>query len=497
MDTHLPCIVADPPNSGRGPTVNDVHSLLNETRVARIVVPLSEAEVRRTVLAARAERLPVAITGGRHAMGGQQFATDGILLDTTRLDRVLDFDQARGEIEVEAGVQWPALMDWLDSAQSGRGDRWGIVQKQTGADRLSIGGAVAANIHGRGLALPPIVADVAAVTLVGADGEARRCSRTEHADLFRLAVGGYGLVGVVSRVRLRLTRRRRMERVVTLLDVDDLMPAFGRRLDAGFVYGDFQFAIDPGGDDFLRQGVFSCYRPVPVEAPLRDGQRALSSTDWHRLLTLAHTDKRRAVDAYTAHYLATTGQRYWSDRLQMADYVDGYHRPIDNLLGHQGSEMITELYVPRPRLAAFLAEVRDDARRHAVDIVYGTVRLIERDDATVLAWAREPWACVVFNVHVAHTPDGIERAATDFRRLIDRAIDQGGSYYLTYHRFATRRQVERGHPRFAEFLGRKLAVDPEERFQSDWYRHYRRMFADAPSSVLDASPTGAPPDSSW
>lgn len=29
------------------------------------------------------------------------------------------------------------------------------------------------------------------------------------------------------------------------------------------------------------------------------------------------------------------------------------------------------------------------------------------------------------------------------------------------------------------FLRRKLAHDPEERFQSDWYRHLRELFADA------------------
>ena len=38
--------------------------------------------------------------------------------------------------------------------------RWGIVQKQTGADRLSLGGALACNAHGRGLALKPIVDQV-------------------------------------------------------------------------------------------------------------------------------------------------------------------------------------------------------------------------------------------------------------------------------------------------------------------------------------------------
>ncbi len=65
--------------------------------------------------------------------------------------------------------------------------------------------------------------------------------------------------------------------------------------------------------------------------------------------------------------------------------------------------------------------------------------------------------------------------------IIDLAIHYGGSYYLTYHRFATREHVERRYPQFGQFLRLKQAHDPEERFQSDWYRHYRALFADAPA----------------
>jgi hypothetical protein len=52
-------------------------------------------------------------------------------------------------------------------------------------------------------------------------------------------------------------------------------------------------------------------------------------------------------------------------------------------------------------------------------------------------------------------------------------------YYLTYHRYATRNQVESCYPQFAEFLRLKKKYDPEERFQSDWYTHYRATFADS------------------
>jgi hypothetical protein len=130
----------------------------------------------------------------------------------------------------------------------------------------------------------------------------------------------------------------------------------------------------------------------------------------------------------------------------------------------------------RARVADFMTETAADLRRERVDVIYGTVRLIRRDDETFLPWAREDFACVIFNLHVRHDPAGQARAADAFRRLIDLAIARGGSYYLTYHRHATRAQVEACHPRFREFLALKLRHDPAERFQSDWYRHHRDAF---------------------
>jgi FAD/FMN-containing dehydrogenase len=460
--------------------VNDVHGQLSRTAVLRELPVASVGDVRSVIRAARKASVPVSIAGGRHAMGGQPFGAGTLCVDTRPLRRVLGFDAERGLLEVEAGIQWPAVIDHLLAAQRDRPRAWGIVQKQTGADRLTLGGALAANVHGRGLRFPPIVADVESLVLVDAEGEERRCSRTENPELFRLAVGGYGLFGVVTSVTLRLAPRRKLERVVEVIDADALPAAFARRLAEGYAFGDFQYATDPASDDYLRTGVFSCYRPVDDATPMPPVTRELSLADWNRLLYLSHADRRRAFQEYAAYYRSTSGQLYWSDTHQLSVYVDNYHATLDRQLGSptRGTEMISEVYVPRPALARFLADVREDFRRGPVEVIYGTVRLIERDTETVLAWAREPWACIIFNLHVTHTPAGIAAAADAFRRLIDHGLRYGGSYYLTYHRWATREQVERAHPRFVEFLRAKRRWDPEERFQSDWYRHYRQMFAE-------------------
>ncbi len=457
-----------------GTVVNDIHSQLNATRVRRIAGVDSLRQIQHLI----AEGDPLCVAGGRHAMGAQQFATDAVLVDMTRLKRVLNFDPDRGLVEMEAGIQWPALIGHLVAQQQDKPRQWGIAQKQTGADRLSIGGSLAANVHGRGLRLKPIIADVESFTLVNANGDLLRCSRVENAELFRLVIGGYGLFGIVYSVTLRLVPRGKVQRIVEILDLSELMPALEGRIADGFLYGDFQYSIDDKSDGFLRQGVFSCYRPVDPATPMPAGERQLTEDSWKELLYLAHADKAQAYKRYADYYLSTAGQIYWSDVHQLGIYPNDYHRELDRRLGaaNPATEIITEIYVPRSRLVDFMTEARKDFLKNRVNVIYGTIRLIERDDESFLAWAKQSYACIIFNLHTEHTRDGLEHSAAAFRRLIDMAIRRDGSYYLTYHKFATREQVEACYPQFAQFLQLKKRYDPGERFQSDWYRYYKKLF---------------------
>lgn len=461
-----------------GEWVNDVHSGLNRTWVSEIERPSSQDQLAHIVRAAAARREPIAISGRRHAMGGQQFRSGETLVDIRGLDRILSFDRERGLIEVECGVEWPELIRYLVDSQQGLDRQWGIAQKQTGADRLTMGGALAANIHGRGLRMKPFVGDIESFQIVDARGELRRCSRDENSELFALAIGGYGLFGPVASMTLRLAPRRKLRRVVEIQHTDTLMDAFERRIDEGYLYGDFQFSIDERSENFLRRGIFSCYQPVPDDTPIPAGQPELAADDWRSLFLLAHADKAQAYERYAAYYLGTSGQIYWSDEHQLSVYIDDYHLAVEAATGaaERGSEIITEIYVPRPQLALFLDQVRADFRRHDVNLIYGTIRLIERDDESFLAWAKQPYACTIFNLHADHSAEGLRRTGDAFRRLIDIAIALDGSYFLTYHREARRDQVEACYPQFESFLRRKRAHDPAGIFQSDWYAHYDRMF---------------------
>jgi FAD/FMN-containing dehydrogenase len=458
--------------------VNDVHSQLNSARVWRIATPQTLDQVRTALRAARKEERNVCISGSRHAMGGQQFCADAVLLDIRKLNRVLSFDRERGLIEVESGVQWPQLLEYLHESQRGEPKAWAFAQKQTGADRLTIGGCLSANIHGRGLTMAPFIGDVESFKLLDAKGALRTCSRSENSELFALAIGGYGLFGFIYSATLRLVPRRKLERVVELRSVEGLAGAFAERIAEGYLYGDFQYAIDEGSPDFMRQGVFSCYRPVDDATPMLGVQRELGNREWTDLLYLAHTKKSEAFKRYASYYLSTNGQLYWSDEHQMSAYPDDYHRVLEKRMQseNRASEAITEIYCERDALERFMGEAREYVQRNSISVIYGTVRLIEHDNESFLAWARKPYACVIFNVHIEHTTGGVIRGADALRRLIDIGLRHGGSYYPTYNRYALQRQVNACFPQMPEFLKLKLKYDPEEIFQSEWYRHYKRMY---------------------
>ena len=460
------------------PTLNDVQSRLNATDMQRIVSPANPEEIAAAIAEAASQGLPVCPAGSLHSMGGQQFATGGVSLSSAALNRISHLDARLRTVWVQSGATWPELVQWLQCNRENDGPGLSIIQKQTGADELTLGGALSSNIHGRVLGRRPIVDDIESFYMTLPDGSRVLCSRDENAHLFRLAIGGYGMFGFVDVINLRLTPRQLHVRRVQELPLEDAIPGLEAQARAGATYGDFQYMTDETSPDFMARGIMSVYLPEASASGIPDGQLGLSQEEWMRLYVLAHTDKAQAFDEYAAHYRETDGQLYWSDDLQFSPYLPEAGDALYRHLGWQtyASLMITELYVPRDRFVDFMAAARETIFRACANVVYGTVRLIEAEEETLLRWARDSYACIIFNLLVEHSPEGLERGREQFQALTDCALERDGSFYLTYHRWARRDQVERAYPCFPKFLELKEKHDPATVFSSDWYRHHREMF---------------------
>ena len=284
-----------------------------------------------------------------------------------------------------------------------------------------------------------------------------------------------------------------MKRVVDIIDLDDAMNAVFRRAEEGCLYGDFQFVIDTSDEGFLRRGVFACYKPVDENEPASEATADLAPDTWLKLLKLAHDDKRLAFKLYAQHYLSTDGNHYWSDTMQLSTYIPSYADFLSaaragDAEGPAAKEslVIGEHYVPRDQLLDFMRDARDILRAFGTEVIYGTIRAIMRDTVSFLPWAKGDFACVIFNLRTPHTEAGRQRTADTFRALIDAGNALGGSFFLTYHRYASAAQVEASYPQFREWLAQKRAHDPQALFTSDWYAHYRDAFAAWPKAHAPA-----------
>ncbi|PZM81354.1 MAG: hypothetical protein DKT66_19255 [Candidatus Melainabacteria bacterium] len=469
-----PAIIDDLKN--KNTRANDVHSKLNSTKHKEIIKVVSGKEVQTLLTSEQYAGDAFSIAGGRHSMGGQQFLFDGILIDTSLLNKVVDFSPIEGLITVQSGMLWRDLVSELAKLNEKLGCDWSIIQKPTGADDISIGGSLGSNIHGRVLGRKPFIADIERFTAILANGQRINVSRFENEELFRLAIGGYGMFCFVENITIRLIKSTKLHRRVELTNSTELVHRFEQLQAQGATYGDFQFCIDAAAPTFLSKGILSAYFPVDSATTDDTGGLKLNERDWRELLSLAHTDKTRAFNMYSQHYIRTNGQIYSSQTFQLSLYVPDYHSSLDRECHVKGSEMITELYVPKTKLHDFLETAKAALKQQCADVIYGTVRFIEKDEESFLAWAKNDFACIIFNLHVNPDQLSLLRAKNSFRTLIDIALSFSGSYYLTYHRYATREQVLAAYPQFGSFIEKKFEYDPQGKFRSTWFNKMCLVF---------------------
>ena len=110
--------------------LNDVQSQLNATEVSEVISPASSQEAEEVIRRAVTKKQQISIAGGRHSMGGQQFGTGTINIDTKDLSRVIALKVEDSTVEVQAGITWPSLVSWLQTNQGENEDSLTIIQKR-------------------------------------------------------------------------------------------------------------------------------------------------------------------------------------------------------------------------------------------------------------------------------------------------------------------------------------------------------------------------------
>jgi FAD/FMN-containing dehydrogenase len=168
--------------------------------LGRVLRPRSVESIRRVFEEAAAAGRSVGLRGAGCSYGDASVNSQGLNLDLTRMNRILDFDAQTGIADLEAGVSIEQL--WTHILPQGY---WPKVV--SGTMFPTVAGAAAMNIHGKNNFRVGTFGDnVLEFDMLLPCGDLRTCNRQQNADLFHAAIGGLGMLGCFTRLRLQTKR---------------------------------------------------------------------------------------------------------------------------------------------------------------------------------------------------------------------------------------------------------------------------------------------------
>lgn len=442
-------------------------SRLNAAPVQEVwAVPRSRDDAERQLIEllskARRDQLSVSIAGARHSMGGHTIAPEGIVIDMLPFQSMsLSPDEA--VVTVQAGALWADVIPFLD--QHGRS-----VSIMQSDNSFSVGGSLSVNVHGWQVKRPPISSSVKSFRLLLADGRILRCSREENAQLFSLALGGYGLFGIILDAELWTVPNEWYEVERYSVPASRFSEVFREQVDGDAAVEMAFGRLRVTKQAFLEDAILTVYRKTSgISKPL-------PALEESALGPLRRTVFRSSVGSEYGKRLRWNletlfGERIGGELASRNQLLNGDVSLYTNR-SDERTDIIHEYFVPPNQLAPFLVFAREIIPRHGADLLNVTLRDVRQDNETFLRYADQDLLAVVLLFSQART----ELAESAMRKmtleLIDASLSVGGRYYLPYRPHASQEQFLRAYPQAREFATLKRSHDPDLLFRNQFYDRY-------------------------
>ncbi len=408
-----------------------------------IVRPTLEAELAEVVArsAQRGER--VRAVGSGHSFTDCA-CTDGVMIDMTGLQRVIDADPTSGLVTVEAGAKLHTLGPQL--AQRGLG-----LENQGDIDAQSITGATATATHGTGARFPNLSARIVALRLVTATGDVLTLSEGLEDDEYLAARVSLGALGVISQVTIQAVPLYTLNRRDQRRTLGETL----QRLD-GLVDGNdhFEFFVFPYAEMALTR---TTSRSDEEPTPTPGWKRRFSEDFENAGLSLICRTGRRFPGA------APRLNRLMTRLMSESTVTDRAYKVYATERKVRFTEM--EYAIPREHAATAIQRVIDLVRRRNLPILFPLeVRFAAPDDA-FLSTAHGRDTCYI----AVHQYTGME-FETYFRAVEAIMDDYAGRPHWGKRHHQTAGTLRERYPDWDRFAAVRDRLDPNRVFQNDYTR---------------------------
>ncbi len=411
--------------------------------------------------------------------GDPAVCTDGVVVGMRSRRHYLSFDDQRGVLHAESGA---SLADVIETFLP----RGWFPPTVPGTKFVTIGGAIAADIHGKNHHVDGSFGSfVDFFTLLAADGRVLTCSRDRNRQLFEATVGGMGLTGIVLDAQIRLRRvpsawcHVQTERARDLGDMlsrltseDDAFRysvawldgiARGRSLGRGVLMR--ANTADPSAlpprwrsrphcSSPRRRHTLPCFLPGVTVNPV--SMRLLNSTYYH-----LHRPGESLVD-FDRYFFPLDAVEHWNRGYGRRGFVQ-YQALFPNDSAETGTRELLEC-VTRSRLSSFLAVLKRSGP------------------------AGDGMLSYLFpGVTLALDFPNVGPRLAEITKQLDRILlKHDGRLYLAKDALTSAETIRAMYPRLDEFLDVRRQIDPDGLFSSDLSR---RLGLDPASETLPRPPS--------
>lgn len=421
-------------------------------RPGPVFAPRSEAEI-----AALSDHQGVIARGNGRAYGDSAMGA-AATIDMRAMNRMLAFDESTGQLVVEAGV----ILGDVIEAFLPRG--W-FPYVTPGTKFVSIGGAIAADVHGKNHHCDgSFGAFVDWVDVMLADGNVVRASKTDNTELFGWTVGGMGLTGVILRAAIRLRPVEsawiRQETIVAP-NLTAAMDAFEAAQDSTYsvAWIDCLASGDALGRSLVMLGEHELpealprqYRGSPLRAPKRSKKTFPIEAPTFALNSLS-------VKAFNALYWRKGKQ---SAGTTIVDW-DTYFYPLDSILGwnkiygRQGFmqfQCVLPLHSSKAGLEALLSATAEAKQGSFLAVLK---RFGQQDSRFSF-----PMEGYTLALDFPSSP----RTLALLDKLDQITLDHEGRFYLAKDARLAAATLKKSDNRVPEFTKMRKGLDPDKQFAS-------------------------------
>ncbi len=393
-------------------------------------------------------------------------ADGGLTINMSEFRRITDFvaplhNKSSATIEVEAGLPLGHLLEFLVA-----NGYWFPVLP--GYPSITIGGALAMNIHGKSQFHYGLFGEhVESLTLLHPIHGEIFCSRESNREVFDLTIGGFGLTGIITRVRLKISplKGNSIERHRVAINSLDAAVELMRKSHGP---GDTQFEQTYSWHDLNRRGAGFGSGFVYLERLTQD---TLSQAPSHCVLRSPRL-KADFVQPAWAVVARPSLQRYLNSAYRIKEMLSPAKRRFDLLQGSfpfLGNEIYfhlagtrgfheMQITVPLSAWQRFNAGLERLLSDHKIVTTLGSLKLF-RGEQSLLNFQKEGVSVAI----------DIPRQIGDlmFMAKVDKLmLDCDGIPNIAKDSRLSAQVISQAYPGYAEFKRRLVASDPSVRMQS-------------------------------